>query len=347
MMRVAMLEAPRRVFLRQVPMPSVRDGCVRIRIAACGICGTDVGLFEGYHRTALPYSLGHEYVGSIVEVGEGVRRFSPGQRVVVDPNAHCGHCDFCRRGQVHLCKNRATARYKSNGGLAEYTVASTNIVHHLPECVPFTDGACAEPLSCALHALDRARFDPGDSAAILGAGTMGLLMLQLLRMRGAGAIVVTEPRELRRERAAQLDASRVLNPLEDDVVAGVRSVAGDGVDLVVECSGRADVVRQALQLVKRGGTLLLVGLGMAAQEISLAPAALVANEVTIVGSILNPFAFSRAVELLREKRVRVSDLITPFGLDQVVDAIKAVRDGCVIKGVVVNPGTGTGMARVR
>ncbi len=335
-MKVAMLEAAHRLVLRQVPIPAVRPGCVLIRIAACGICGTDVALFEGRLPVILPYSLGHEYVGTVVEVGRDVRGFAPGDRVAVNPNAYCGVCSFCRRGQVHLCKNRSTSRFKSNGGLAEYTVVSDNIVHHLPETLPFPEAAFAEPLSCALHALDRVRFLPGDRALVLGAGTMGLLMLQLLLNAGAPGVAVSEPMAVRREHAARLKADLVLDPLGENVAAKVRPFAPDGLQLVVECSGNSDAAVLGLTLLERGGTLLLVGLGAPREEIAVRPNDLVERELAIVGTVLNPFSFARAIELLHAGRLQVRELITPFSLDQVVDAITAAQTGNTVKSMVLN-----------
>lgn len=336
-----MLEDVCTLVLREVPIPSIRPGCVLIRIAACGICGTDVALFEGRLPITFPYSLGHEYVGTVVEVGQGVRSFVPGDRVAVNPNAYCGFCNFCKRGQVHLCKNRSTSRFKSNGGLAEYTLVSENTVHHLPGRLPFLKAAFAEPLSCALHALDRVRLEPGDNVAILGAGTMGLLILQLLRLRSAASVVVSEPVETRREHAVRLGADLVLDPLADDVVVELKHFTPEGVELVVECSGNPDAATVGLKLLKRGGTLLLVGLGTPGEEIRVFPNDLVENELAILGAVLNPFSFVRSIELLRTRKVKVSELITVFNLNQVVEAIVAAQTGRSVKSMIVNKRCGT------
>ena len=335
-MRVAMLEAPRELVVHEVPMPEVRAGCVLIRIAACGICGTDVALYEGRLPIQLPYSLGHEYVGTVVEVGPGVSGFASGDRVAVNPNAYCGTCSFCRRGQVHLCTNRSTSRFKSNGGLAEYTVVSTNIVHRLPDKLPFLDAAFAEPLSCAVHAMERVPFGPGDCAVVLGAGTMGLLMLQLLRNAGAAGLAVSEPVEKRRAQAARLQADLVLDPLRDDVAAQVYTLAPEGVQLAVECSGNPDAAVLGLALLQRGGTLLLLGLGSPTGSLPIRPNDVVDRELAIVGAVLNPFSFQRAIDLLAAGRVQVRQLITPFSLDQVVEAVRAAHEGATIKSMVVN-----------
>jgi L-iditol 2-dehydrogenase len=330
-----MLEAPRKLVLHDVAVPAAAAGCVLIRIAACGVCGTDIALYEGRLPVALPYSLGHEYVGTVVQVGEGVGGFRSGDRAAVNPNAFCGTCAFCRRGHVHLCTRRSEARFKSNGGFADYTVVSTNIVHLLPPSLSFMVAVLAEPLSCALHALERVPWRAGDSALIHGAGTMGLLTLQLLRMQGAAMIAVSEPDPARRQQAQRLGADIVLDPTTRDIPAEVRKAAADGVELAVDCSGAARITSHSLRALKKGGTVLLVGLARPDESAEIAPHAFVENEWSLVGAVLNPFQFSRAVDLLATGRISAGDWVTPFELARVEEAILSAREGTTVKSVVV------------
>jgi len=211
-------------------------------------------------------------------------------------------------------------------------------VHHLPEALSFPEAAFAEPLSCALHALERVRSSPGDNAVVLGAGTMGLLTLQLLRNAGATTLVVIEPVAERRAQAALLGADLVLDPLHDDMAEAIQKVAPDGVQLAVECSGNPDAAGLGLGILQHGGMLLLLGLGSPTAGLQIRPNDIVDRELAIVGAVLNPFTFQRAIDLLGAGAVQVRDLITPFALDQVENAIISARDGLTIKSMVVNNG---------
>jgi len=165
---------------------------------------------------------------------------------------------------------------------------------------------------------------------------MGLLMLQLLRNAGAAAVVVSEPLQPRRAQAARLQADRVLDPAGDDVVAEIHAVAPDGVHLAVDYSGNPRAAAMGLDLLRRGGTLLLMGLGSPTGSLPILPNDIVDRELTIAGAVLNPFSFQRSIELLGAGRVQVRELVTPFSLGQVVEAIQATQQGSTIKSMVVN-----------
>lgn len=321
--------------MRDVNMPAMLPGCVLIRIAACDVCERNIGLYEGRKPVRLPYSLGHEYVG----ISSGGRRceFHCGDRVAVDPNAFCGTCEFCQCGQVYLCTRGYEARFKSNGGFAEYAIVSTNLVHRSPDALPFLTAVFAEPLSCALHALQRVPWRAGNRAVILNAGTMGLLILELLCLHASGTVAVSKPSPARCQQPLHLGASFVLDPNAQDVASEVGYLASGNVNLVVHCSGREEVTGLALRLLRRGGTLLVARLASSDQKVAVAPQTVVDNEWSIIGALPNPFEFAPAIDLLATECIFANnDWVILFDLAYAEDAIIAAGQGQTVKSVVSN-----------
>src|ERR1700722_393474 len=239
--------------------PEVRPHTLLLRVAASGICGTDPHILQGLYPANLPLIPGHEYVGVVESVGDGVEGFVPGDHVAVDPNILCGVCDFCRRGKVHLCKNLVALGVNIPGGFAEFCVVPVSQAYKVPKHLPLAHAALAEPVGCCLRGVDLAGITSGDRVVIFGAGPMGAIILQLARMQGASQVIMIDPQEGRRKRAELLGASWVLDPASEPVVAAIRSQYPDGAEVVFDCSGNVAAVRQALEVVMRGGTVMLYG----------------------------------------------------------------------------------------
>jgi 2-desacetyl-2-hydroxyethyl bacteriochlorophyllide A dehydrogenase len=329
--RAAIFAGPGRLAVegRSTPQPGPTD--VLIEVHACGVCGTDVHILDGQYPATPAIALGHEYAGRVVELGAEVTGLAVDDRVAVDPNIPCGGCPPCRRGDGHLCEALHALGVTRDGGFAELCRVPARQAYRLPDDLGFEAGALAEPLSCCLHGLDLAGIRPGDRIAILGAGPIGLLMTQLARGAGAATVLVTDPVPERRRLAEALGADQALDP--DD--AG-QAAAPRGADVVLECVGAPATAGQALDLARRGGTVVWFGVSPPGAVVPVEPYTVYRKELTVRGAFVNPCTFERAIALLAQRRVRTEPLISHrFGLSAVSQAIAAVRRREGIKTLVL------------
>ncbi len=334
-MKAAVFEQPHRLSVVQKDLRTLHEGEALIRVQACGVCGTDVHIVEGTSRSAPPVILGHEYTGVVLDMVGESPTVSVGARVAVDPNISCGVCFFCRRGLIHLCSRLAALGVDLDGGMAEFSIVPISQLYPFPDSLTLEDAVFVEPVSCAVHGIDRAGMRLGDTVVIVGGGTIGLLMLQLARHAGAAHVVVVEPLETKRAVARTLGAEHVLDPSSTDIPAAVFDLTSVGADVVLECTGRTASAELALQLVRRGGTVEFFGVCPRRETFPIAPNDVYARELTVVGSYINPYTFTRAIELLASGVVRVDALTrTTFSLDHVCDALQAVREGAAIKTII-------------
>lgn len=335
-MRVAVYRGPGQIGLesRDVPRPGPTD--VLVQVKACGLCGTDVHILEGQYPATPGIALGHEYAGVVVEVGAEVTGLTPGDAVAVDPNISCGACPACRRGDVHLCEHLQALGVTRDGGFAEMCRLPAAQAHRLPAGLGFEEWALVEPLSCCLHGLDLAGTRTGDRVAILGAGPIGLLMVQLARAAGAAFVLVADPVAAKRELALTLGADEAVDPTLRDVFQAFHQRAPGGADAVLECVGVPAVAAQALELPRRGGTVVWFGVSPPGATIPVEPYAVYRRELTIRAAFVNPHTFGRAVALLAQGRVQAAPLISHrFDLAGVAEAIATVKAGRAIKALVL------------
>ena len=307
-------------------------GEVILKIGACGICGTDL---EEYRAGPLfiaadepnpltgrmaPIILGHEFAGEVVEVGRGVTALRAGDRVAPEVIIACGHCYFCQRHQLTLCDSMAALGLAGDGGLAEYCrVPAANCVR-LPDGMSYDHGALAEPLSVAVRAMRKGRLGIGETVAIFGGGTIGLLALQAARTAGAAAVYVVEPHAGRRDLARRLGAAGAIDPRATDATAALRELTGVGPDLVVQASGAPEANPAAVDAARKGGRIVIVGLPLGPSTFNFM--AIVAAEKEVVGSLAHIYDedYAAAVRLLGEGRVEVEPLISDrIPLDDVLD----------------------------
>lgn len=234
---------------------------VRIRVMACGVCGTDVHIYHGEAGSAEvtpPVVLGHEYAGIVEEVGADVKGLAPGDHVAVDPNIYCGACTPCRDGKKQFCEHLQALGVTRDGGFAQYSAAPAAQCFKLAPELPFEAGAMAEPLACCLHGIDAAGIRPGSTVCVIGGGAIGLLMVQLARLSGAAKVILSEPVELRRSAGLSVGADLAVDPLREDLSARVREAAGkSGADVVIECVGNTAATRSAFEAAGFGATVLL------------------------------------------------------------------------------------------
>lgn len=336
-MKAAVLNAPRDLHIEQRASPNVGPDDVLLKVHTCGVCGTDTHIFHGEFLVKFPVVPGHELSGVVEEVGENVTHVRPGDHVTVDPNIVCGVCRFCRVGKINLCENLTAVGVNRDGGFAGYCRAPGKQVYKLPDAISLEAGAFAEPLACCLHGLDRARFEPGMSVLILGGGSIGQQMLQLVKTGGARQVVVSEPQQNRRELAQACGADHVLDPTQGDAVEAMRDVTDGGADLVIECVGRPETVERAASAALRGGTILLFGVADAHATAKIHPYEVFIRELNLVGSFINPFTHSRAIEALAAGRFDPSKIISHrFPVEGFGEALEMSRSRDAVK-VVVQP----------
>lgn len=333
----ATFTAPYEIMIEQAPVPEPAPGEALVKVAACGICGTDLKINEGHYLGRLPITPGHEFAGVVEALGDGVTHLSVGDMVAANPNLPCHRCTFCHRGTPHLCENPQAVGVTRPGGFAEYCSVPAVLLVPVPGDLPLRLAAMMEPVSCCLHGIDLAGIRPGDEVILLGGGSIGLILLQLARAAGATFVAVSEPKPEKRELAISLGADVAVEPGEVNDVA--RSRPGGGAQVVIECAGITEVARQALELVRPGGTVLLFGVCPPDEKIGIEPYDVFHREITIRGCYTNPFTDTRSLSLLESGRVLVEPLIShAFPIDQVAEGIEAVREGATIKAQVVPSG---------
>jgi 2-desacetyl-2-hydroxyethyl bacteriochlorophyllide A dehydrogenase len=314
----------------------LRDNEVLIGVEACGVCGTDVHIVEGTSRSNPPVVLGHEYCGMVEDVGSGVKDIQTGQRVAVDPNIFCGACYYCHRGLVHLCSHLRALGVDIDGGMADRCVVPSTQVYRVPEGMPAEVAALVEPVSCGVHGIDLAGIETGDTVAVIGGGTMGLVMAQLARASGAARVLVVEPLEQKRAIAEQRGVDLVLDPATDDVPSAIRDLTGVGADVVIECVGKPETVQLSTELARRGGTVEIFGVCPIGATTPLEPNMVYFKELRIVGSYINPHTFDRALSLLASGAVTTEGFtIERFPLEGVAEALQSTREGRSMKSILV------------
>jgi threonine dehydrogenase-like Zn-dependent dehydrogenase len=314
-MRAAVFHGIGDLRIVSVPDPSPGPGEVLLRVAACGICGTDRHIMHGEFATNPPVIIGHEFAGQVLAVGEGVLDLAPGDAVAIDPNIACGVCRPCRRGQVHMCRNLTAVGVNLDGGFAELAVVPRPQAYLLPAGVSLLAGAMVEPLSCCVHGIDLAGIRPGDTVAVIGGGMIGQLLAQLARLGGAAKLVLSDPVAPRRAMAQALGIE-VIDPREVDPLA-VGGLLEGGADVVIEAVGSAATTRQAVAWAAPGGTVLWFGVTPPGITVPIEPNEVFQKELTIRGARINPFTHARAVALLASGQLRIEPLVTrTIGLDE-------------------------------
>ncbi len=301
--------------LQDWPLPAFGPEEVLVRVAACAICGSDVhGMDGSTGRRRPPVVMGHEAAGTIAEVGGNVAGWAKGDRVTFDSTIYCGECWFCRRGQVNLCDHRCVLgvscdEYRRHGAFAEYVAVPQRILYRLPEAVSFERAALVEPLSIALHAVRRTRLCPDDTAVVVGAGMIGLLVVQALRAAGCGRILAVDLDRRRLDLACKLGADEGLQSDQVDVRAEVLHRTGNrGADLAFEVVGISPAVQTAAACLRKGGQLTLVG--NLAAKVDFPLQAAVTRELSIYGSCASCGEYPACLDLMARGAVNVDPLIS-------------------------------------
>jgi L-iditol 2-dehydrogenase len=296
-----------------VPVPAADE--VLVRVAACGICGSDVHGYDGSTgRRVPPLVMGHEAAGVVAAVGGAVQDFAVGDRVTFDSTISCGDCAFCETGAINLCDNRqvlgvSCGDYRRNGAFAEYVAVPARIVYRLPDSLGFAEAAMIEAVSVALHAVRLTQPEQGSSALVVGAGMIGLLIVQALRVAGCKRILVADLDAGRLKLAQRLGAEFVIQAGKQDVPAEARRITGGaGADVVLEAVGIAPTVRTAIESARKGATVTLVG--NVAPEVPLPLQIVVSRQIRLQGSCASAGEYPDAIALMASKAIDVAPMLS-------------------------------------
>jgi 2-desacetyl-2-hydroxyethyl bacteriochlorophyllide A dehydrogenase len=335
--KAAYYQARRELDVREAPDPEPGQDEVLVRVAACGICGTDQHIYEGEFFPSYPLIGGHELAGDVVALGpqsvETVVR--EGDRVAVDPSLFCGSCFFCQRGQGNHCLHWNAIGVTRDGGFAEYVVAPVANVYPVGD-MPYEIAAFIEPISCVVYGLQRLRMPLGANALIYGAGPIGLLMLQLVARGGASSVAVVDLNEEKLKVAQSLGANDVVagGPGADDAL---RSISPLGFDVVVDCTGVPSVVEHMFTHVRRNGKLLFFGVTAPEARISISPFDIYQKDLEILGSFALRYTFHDALALLESGAIDVRPLLSDrFPIERFPEALALAASGEAFK-VQIHP----------
>lgn len=314
-MKALLLSEYKHLSLADLPDPVPGAGEVLVRVAACGICGSDVHGYDGSTgRRIPPIVMGHEAAGVVAAVGEGVAGYRVGDRVTFDSTVYCGECEYCRRGEVNLCDRRqvvgvSCGDYRRAGAFAEYVAVPERILYRLPDGLSFSDAAMLEAVSVAIHAVRVAEVKGGETALVIGAGMIGLLILQAAKASGCSRVFVADVDPTRLELARSLGADVVIDSSRESLAVRIDELtAGRGVDVALEAVGRTETVVAAIEATRKGGTVVLVG--NIAPEVTIPLQKVVTRQIRLQGSCASAGEYLQAMQWMAEGRIKVAPLIT-------------------------------------
>lgn len=311
LMRAAVLYQKHVLRVEDTPIPKIERDEVLVEVRACGICATDLHIYEGEYPARLPIILGHEFSGRVVDKGSDVRDFEVGDDVVVDPNIYCGRCYYCRVGRPQFCFNKQAIGVTRDGAYAEYVRVPSSNLYRMPPGMSYEEGAFVEPTACIVHGIRRLRIRPGEVVVVFGLGPIGLIFVQLVRSSGASQVIGVDILEYRLAKARELGADVTINAKEENVVEAIKSLTGGlGADVAIEATGNPNVLSQVIQVVGNSGRILVFGVAPKDSEVSLKPFDIYRKEITITGSYTNPHSMDLAIKLIRSGAVKVKPLIT-------------------------------------
>ena len=327
---------PGRIAVEAAEVPAPGPDEALVRTLAVGVCGSDLHAARGRHPfVPLPYRPGHEVVGVIETAGAAVEGFRPGQRVIVEPDLPCWTCKMCTTGRENLCENlQFFGCGYPQGGMADYFTLAANRLHPVPDALDDHTAALIEPLSTPVHAVRLAGDVTGLTVAVLGAGTIGLFTLAVIRAHGAGKVVSTDPNPSKRERAAALGADLTIDARSPDVAGQVRRALGGSADIVFDCVSIQSSMDQAIAIADKGGTVMVVGVPGA--DVTVPLPIVQDHQIRIQGSATYlPQDYAESADLLGRGDVRTTDFVTGARpLDQVAEAFELASSGQHVKVLV-------------
>lgn len=330
-MNAAILDKPFSIDVNEIKIPVPKKNEALVRVRCIGICGSDVHYYEygkiGRYVVKQPLILGHELAGDVVEVGADVKDVVPGDRVAVEPGVICGTCDFCKSGRYNLCPDvEFMATPPIDGAWAEYVTVRSDFLHKLPDSLSYEEGALLEPLSVGFHALNRANVKPFDRILVTGLGPIGLLTIKAAQAYGVNEIYASDVVPYRLQKAKELGVTATINPLEDSVEAFLtKATDHKGVDVVVETSGNSKVISSTIELVKRGGRVVLVGLPTT-EKTEMNISHFIDSEIDLYGVFRYANTYPSAIQALKGSSHNIEDVIThKYSLCEIKEAVELAR----------------------
>ena len=318
-MKAATILQPKQIEVQELPVPEPAPGELLVRVMASGICGTDVHIFQGEYLGSYPIIPGHEFAGVIEQIGSAVTRFKVGDRVAVEPNLPCDNCINCLNNRQNFCLNWQAVGVTRPGGMAQYVSVPEKAVFDIGD-LPFEQGAFMEPLSCVLHGLERLDLTVASRVLLLGAGPIGLLLLQGLRLNGAAEVIVADKNPDRAALAQSLGADRSLTRLDE--------IERDAYDAVVDATGAVAVMGRTLDFARPGGKILLFGVPPAGQRMSVEAFPIFQKGLTILSSYTSLRNSYQALGLLKSRSIRVERLISHrLALEELQRGIGIIEKG--------------------
>ena len=344
-MKAVLIERPHEVAYVDLDRPAAGVGEVVVRSHVAGVCRTDLEMLHGGltdpRWVRFPLVPGHEWSGSVVELGGGVDDLAVGERVVCEGMIPCNRCRRCKEGETQLCLNYDQIGFTRSGGYAEFVAVPRHVVHRLPDAVSFAAGVLVEPAACVVRGIERARPRPGDTVGVIGIGTLGSLALTLARLYAPGALMAYGVRREELEFASILGADAVVHVSEEDAVAATHRAVGGGVDIVIETAGAVEAVELATRLVRPGGRVLLLGIAGEGKVLELPADRIMFGDMDVIGSCSYPTAaWTQVVRLLERGLVDLDPIVTHrFPANRFEDAFALMdnRDGVVAKVVLEHP----------
>mgnify|MGYP000294123498 CR=1 FL=1 len=309
-------------FLEDVPTPDIKEDEILIKVKTSGICGTDFHIKKGEFKTKDNLILGHEFAGVVEDMGDKVEDYKKGDHVVGDPMTPCFHCEYCKSGQVNYCVELPGIGVNEDGSFAEYIKVPQSNVHKLKEDVPFEVGAFAEPLSCCLRGFDQLNPTQGENMVIIGDGPVGLMMVQLAKLSGISNLVLVGGVESRKELAYNLGVDKFFDGTEDGVANKITNYFDNGqIKNIIEAVGIKETLNLSLKIKTYGSQILWFGVPAPETKVEISPHEIFEKEIKLIGSLMNPYTISRAINLLENGRIDVEPLITHrFKLDEIEKA---------------------------
>ncbi len=327
--------------IEDVPKPAIGADDILVKVAACGICHTDLHYLD--HNTPTykppPMILGHEPSGHVAEAGAKVKKFKEGDRVLIPAVLTCGHCDFCRTGKENICTDMTMLGNHINGAYAEYISVPAKDICHLPEDIPLEEGSIiADAISTPYHAVvNRAQVKPGDTVVVFGCGGIGINIVQMAAAVG-GSVIAVDVLDKKLEMAKEFGASAVINPTKVEKLGKeVKKMTGGGADIAIEAIGNPETIQAAFGTIRKGGRLVVVG--FSGKNIEVSAGKIMFFEMEIVGSLgCRPVDYPKIIEMARLGKIKVKELVTNrFALEDINNAFDLLRthDENVIRSIVI------------
>jgi len=328
--------------LQDVPVPKISSEEVLIQVIACGICGSDIKIYDDHHPYVPPVVVGHEFSGEIVEVGAAVSKWKVGDRVVSEQHVGaCGHCRQCLTGNAFACQSKRAPGYFTDGAFTELIKVPGWLLHRIPDQLDFVEAAFTEPSAVAVHgALERTGIEPEDMVLVLGCGPIGLVTARMAQLAGASEVIITgieQDENVRLSKARQLGIEHVINVSQTDLAAYVEDLTdGRGVDVAIELSGALPAIEQAFTLTRHLGRVGIIG-QPARDEVTIAYRHAMFRALVVSFSYSSKYtSWEKALSMFAREAITPGDFIThTLPLAEWEDGFRLVRSGAAVKAVLV------------